>query len=512
MIVPRVELHQASGPRREDGAWLPARLRWPRGGWRLVSFRGRTLAGWALLAALAGCAALDTGADTPALPPVRDPIPAAPKVVGPPKAAERDDQRLVSANGGAYRQAALDRYLDDIVQRLAAESDRPDIPYRLTVLDSPAINAFALPSGLLYVTRGLLALCNDSAEIAAVIGHEMAHVSQRHALARQNLERQSALVSQVMIDVLHDPAAGQAHTEQSLVTIASFSRAQELDADQIGIRTMAHAGFDPAGAARFLSAMSLQQGSNSGSNDFLASHPTTPERVQRALAEAQAFGSSGEHDHVGFLEAIDGLPYAEDPQQGYVQGTSFLHPRLGFAFTAPDGFTLDNTPQAILGLDGRGRALRLDAVKIKADLSLTDYVRTGWIDGVSSTSIQVLPIGGFEGATALGQGDDWTFRLYAIRFGTDVYRLVFAARQMTAEAESAFRRSAMTFRRLRPEEANAPRPFRIEVVTVRAGDTIQSLAARMAVPDRPLERFAVLNDLQPEAALRAGQRVKIVAR
>ena len=341
---------------------------------------------------LAGCAGFGETSNiaTPEPRPVVSGIPKeAPRVIAPPTtAAEKEHERLVASYGGAYRNDTTDRYLDDLVQRLAAQSDRPDIPYKLTVLNSSSINAFALPSGRLYVTRGLLALANDDAEIAAVIAHEMAHVSARHAVARADLERQSALVSVVMKDLLHDKAGNEATQARSKVTIASFSRQQEIDADEIGVKTIARAGFDPYGASRFLASMSRQQAirndapaamPKANAYDFLNTHPSTPERIQKAVEVARQFGApgTGRRDKVAYLSAIDGLTYGDDPTQGFMKGNAFLHPRLGFTFVVPKGFTIDNTPQAILGVDGNGRALRLDTVKPKDGQSLSEYFGLG---------------------------------------------------------------------------------------------------------------------------------------
>lgn len=446
----------------------------------------------------------------------------APKVVAPPTAADQEHDRLVSSYGGVYRNPVTEAYLDDLVQRLTAQSDRPDIPYRLTILNASSVNAFALPSGRLYVTRGLLALANDDAEIAAVIAHEMAHVSTRHAMARADMEKQGVLVSNVMSQLLHNPAGTEAVQKRSKVTLATFSRQQELEADQIGVRTIGRAGFDPYGASRFLASMSRQlnfrgatRGPATGASayDFLNTHPSTPERIQRAVEVAREFasaGTTGERDRIGYLTAIDGLTYGDDPSQGFVSGRSFVHPRLGFTFVAPPNFSIDNTPQAILGLDGGGRALRLDTVKLKAGQTLDTYLTSGWIDGVDPASVARLKLDGNDAVTAVARGDEWSFRLYAIRFGDDVYRLVLAARDLDAATDAVFREAASSFRRLSAEEIRNVRPMRIDVATVRSGDTLQSLSTRMATPEDKLSRFLVLNGLDPNVSPAPGERVKIV--
>src|SRR5262249_36955909 len=160
------------------------------------------------------------------------------------------------------------------------------------------------------------------------------------------------------------------------------------------------------------------------------------------------------------------------------RGRRFLHPRLGFTFTAPDGFTMDNTAQAVLGVKENGTlALRLDVVRVPAEQTLSDYLNSGWIENIDANSIEALTINGFPAATA--KGDQWPFRLYAIRFGSDVYRFIFAAKLKTAEADRAFRESVGTFRRMSLAEVEAAKPLRLKVVTVQPGDTPERIAARM---------------------------------
>jgi predicted Zn-dependent protease len=475
---------------------------------------------WSL--GLASCATVGDNdpPDAPSLRSTSTSLPAeAPRVIAPPTADERESERVLAGFGGAYRNAALERYLDDLVQRLAAQSDRPDIPYRLTVLNASSINAFALPSGRLFVTRGLLALANDDAEIAAVIAHEMAHVSAKHALARANLtsslQRNSRLVSSVATDLLHNPSIASRSEQQAQGSLAAFSRQQELDADEIGIRTIAKAAFDPYGAVRFLTSMRRQVEARGKATtpDFLSTHPSTPERIQKAVQEASQYGApgSGEHDKFGYLSVIDGITYGEDPSQGYVQGRIFWQPHLAFTFTAPPGFTLDNTPQAILGVDGNGRALRLDTVKTKEDQTLSAYLGSGWISGVDTGSISTLTINGNEAATALARGQDWSFRLYAIRFGSDVYRLILAARNLDQSTDGLFKQTASSFRRMTPDEQRNVHPEHIDIVTVRAGDTLQSLASRMAEPQEQFQNFLVLNGFDENSLIKPGDRVKIIA-
>ncbi len=436
----------------------------------------------------------------------------------------REHQRLVSSYGGIYQAPALEALIAQTVERLVAASERPELKYRVVLLNSPAINAFALPGGILYMTRGLIMLANDTSELASVLSHEMSHVIARHAAIREDQVRQAVIVSRVISDVLNDADLGALALARSRLTLATFSRGQELEADAVGVGISARAGYDPYGASRFLNTMgrysTLRAAAFGRSTqtsadqlDFLSSHPSTPERISIAVANARQYSAQGnvERDRVAFVEAIGGIVYGDDPKEGFVRGRRFFHPNLGFTFTAPEGFTMENTPQAVLGATPSGReALRLDAARVPALQPLGTYLASGWIDGVDQNSVETLIINGFPAATAIARGSQWSFRLYAIRFGTDVYRLVFAARELSPELDKRFHAAAITFRRVPIDEAKQARPLRVEVVRVARGDTPERLASKMAVPDRALERFLVLNGLERGAALKPGDLVKTV--
>jgi predicted Zn-dependent protease len=400
-------------------------------------------------------------------------------------------------------------------------SERPDVRYKVTMLNSQSINAFALPTGQLYVTRGLVALANDESELASVLAHEMGHVLARHAAIREEQARQAALVNRVVTDVISDPEVGALALAKSKLALAGFSRAQEFEADAIGIGVAARAGYDPYGAVRFLSSMgrnaelkpATQVQLDPRAPDFLSSHPATPERVRNAQTNARQFSApgSGERDRQAYIESIDGMVYGEDPSEGFARGRRFLHPRLGFTFLAPEHFTLDNTAQAVLGVrEGGGQALRLDVVRVPAEQALTDYLTSGWIEGIDKASVEEIGINGFPGATATAKGDQWAFRLYAVRFGSDVYRFIYAAKRMTPEIDRQFRDSVGSFRRMSLQETSAAKPLRMRIVTAAEGDTIEKLAARMAIHDRAIERFRVLNGLSLGERIKPGDVMKIV--
>jgi predicted Zn-dependent protease len=435
-------------------------------------------------------------------------------------AAEREHERILASYGGSYDDPKLEALITKTVDRLVAASERPDLAYKVTILNSGAVNAFALPTGQLYVTRGLIALASDTSELSSVLSHEMAHVLAKHASIREDQARQAAVVTRVVTDMGNDPDLTALALAKSKLTMASFSRAQEFEADGIGVGISARAHFDPYGASRFLTSMERNAALKAGrtpldprAQDFLSSHPATPERVQNAQANARQYTSpeGGERDREAYLAVIDNIVYGEDPSEGFVRGRRFLHPKLGFTFSAPESFTLDNTAQAVIGVrEGGSQAMRFDVVRVPAEQTLADYLNSGWMENVDKASTEELTINGFPAASAVAQGEQWQFKVYALRFGSDVYRFIFAAKQKSTESERNARETVGSFRRLSLEEIQAARPLRIKIITVQPGDTVESLSHRMAGVDHPTERFRILNGLDAHAQVKARDRVKIV--
>ncbi len=495
-------------------------------GLALRRWRAWSLAAVAALS-LAGCITnpLGSGSDENTIPD-RQAItlpPAPPRLTSLDAASAREHQRLVAAFGGEYKFPPAQALLDSIVQRLGQATERPSERYAVTLLNSPVVNAFALPNGNIYVTRGILVLANDTSEIASVLAHEMAHVITRHAVDRQELERTATLVNRVRSDVLQDEAAAKALNAQGRVAIASFSRQQELEADALSVRIIARAGYDPYGATRFLDSLGrttairaqlLGVNPNAAGMDITATHPTAPERLQLATLAARQIGAPGmgEAERNRYLLAIQGVTVADDPSQGFVRGQTFSHPRLGVTFTAPAGFLVENGKDAVVAFSPEGgKALRFDQVKLDAGRSLESYVAGSLVDGAASTNVETLTLNGLPAAASSAQSDGWTYRIFAIRSGDRTFRLTYAAREMTPAVEADFRRSAETFRRLLPEEARSLKPLRIALVTAGAGDTAESLAQRMDSDEPKLERFRVLNGLQVSDRVFAGQRYKIIS-
>ncbi|MGF7006399.1 M48 family metalloprotease [Aminobacter sp. BE322] len=431
--------------------------------------------------------------------------------------AKAQHPRILATYGGEYSDPKLERMVAKVVGSLTTASANPNQTYRITILNSPNVNAFALPGGYLYVTRGLLALANDSAELAAVISHEMGHVTANHGVQRQQKEAEEVLATKVVTDVLGESPTAKAALIRGKLRLAQFSRNQELEADGIGIKTSGQAGYDPFAAGRFLQSMASYSdfrsvsGATDASLDFLASHPNAPQRIDLAQRHARQFGAPGigRRDRDSFLAGIDGLLFGDTPEEGYVRGTNFLHPKLGISFAVPQGFIIDNTAAAVTATGPGNIAIRFDGVSIN-NMSLTDYIRSGWVAGLDPASVQAQTINGNEAAFARASAEGWQFDIVVIRAETQVYRLLTAAPTASTQLDAIARTVSSSFHVMTAAEKAALKPLRIRVVTVQPGQTMGSLAASMVGVDRKLDLFRVLNALGPGATVSAGDKVKIV--
>jgi predicted Zn-dependent protease len=465
---------------------------------------------------LAGCQ-LTGNAPPPRVEPVAV---VAPRLPSPAEEAigARENPRVVAEYGGVYSDPEMEAAVAKVVARLVGASDDPSRHYKVTVLNSPIANAFALPGGYLYVTRGLIALTADSSELAAVLSHEIAHVLLSHAIERAKAVERADIVERVATDVISDPGESQSARADSRLSLATFSRNQEIEADRIGITIAGRAGFDPFAASRFLdkleayAAFRSALGKRDDAASFLTSHPAALDRRKLALVVARQFGAPGigERTQDGYLQALDGMVFGDDPSEGFVRGREFLHPRLAIGFEVPEGFRLENTKEAVLAAAGEDTAMRFDGVTVNADTAPTEYLDSGWINGLVEGSIRGTTINGLPAATAEAAAGDWVFRIGAVRVGGSMYRLIFADRADGAAIERALAETLASFHRLSASDAARLTPLRMDVVRVGPSDTVESLAARMEGTERARELFDLLNGLTPETPLVPGQLVKLV--
>lgn len=443
---------------------------------------------------------------------------------------QRPEQRraeILQAYGGAY-DGPIGAYVSRIGERMAVAAGQGG-RCTFSVINSEVVNAFASPPGCdIYVTRGLLGLIRSEDELAAVLGHEVGHVAANHSGRRQTRAAITGVGALILGAVTGSGELAQVAGKVGQLNVLSYSRGQEFEADSLSARYLAGAGYNPFGLADMLSALQASDqvealdnpGETRAQPVWSRTHPLTGERVARAVAVARATPPPAPGDAPapadGYLEAVDGLLFGEDPEQGVVLGRRFLHPALGFGFAAPPGFVLANSPTAVVmrgpggvaaqfggSLAGRGGDPADEVYAVLRQLIGQAPARVGEprrsrIDGYDAVVL-----------SAQAQSDsgwvDVTVAAYAV--GRENFHFVTLA---PAGQGYLFDPLIGSFHRLSAAERAEARPTRIRVVTVRPGETVASLAARMAT-DYPRERFEAINGLQPGDALRPGDRVKLVA-
>lgn len=351
----------------------------------------------------------------------------------------------------------------------------------------------------------------------------MAHIDSRHALQRQQQVVSASAVGKVIADMSRGPGSRKEAVNFARAEVAKFSRQQELEADAIGIRIMAKAGYDPRAAVTFLTSLERQTALNSrmmnrnhdpNRVDLTASHPTTPERIATAERDARALlpADGGERNEARYLSAIEGILYGDDPSEGYVRGRTFLHPRLGITFTMPEGYGVQNAPNAVVGFAPGGAIVRFDGVEVPPRTSLVRHLQKNSVSGGDIQSVSEGKVNGLDAAFAVASADRWTFRIALIR-GRDrsVYRFIHATQKPLPGDEAQFIAAVNTFRYVDPATAQSISPLRVRIAKVRPGDTAVSLANRMSYSDMKLERFLTLNGIQAGQPLKPGDKVKVIA-
>ncbi len=439
--------------------------------------------------------------------------------------------QLVAEFGGAMTGAQAS-YVAGVGKTIAVQSGLSNArgDFTVTLLNSPVNNAFAIPGGFVYVTRQLVGLMNNEAELAGVLGHEVGHVAARHSAKRQSATMRNTIlgaVGSILSGVLlGNGTAGQIgqkiFSQGSQMLTLSYSRGQETEADNLGVQYLGRAGYDPRAMATVLQSLANQNaldarlmGTTGNTPSWASTHPDPASRVRAAFARAGA-NASGNTNRDGFLRSIDGMMYGDDPRQGVVDGPRFIHPDFRLGFTAPSGFFLINGTRAvsISGQAGKGEFSTADysgdmpAYIASVFAGLTNQGQAK----IAPASIERTTVNGIPAAYGIARvqsgGSEVDVVVFAYEFSkTKAYHFLTIS---TAGKSSQFQPMFDSLRRVTDSEAAAVRPRKLQVVTAKAGDTLQSLAARMAYSDSAMERFLVLNGLSSGSRIASGQRVKLV--
>ena len=431
-------------------------------------------------------------------------------------------KQIVAEFGGTV-EGPLSDYVRGVGTRIGMASVPGSTPgdWKVTVLNSPVPNAMATPGGYIYITRGLLSMINNEAELASVLGHEAGHVAARHSDKRQGRATVGALGS-IAAAILLGGQAAEAVNYGAGAWVAGFSRSQESQADTLGMRYAILTGYDPRAAASMLEALdrvAAVEGRESLERNGVASvfstHPVTADRVQRVARQAADTGVGGALNRDAYLAAIDGMNFGDAPDQGIISGNSFRHASLGLAFDAPQGFQLQNSPQAVAGRGPDGSQFLFAGVKVQPGQSLQDVTRQVWqqVAGqVPQASYNERRVNSFDAGLSEAR---LSSRQGQMDVGVSVFRVspqeVYVIRTIAPAGRGAqFNSLISSFRRLTPQEAAAAsRGRKIDVVTVKSGDSVESLAQRMSPPYNRVQSFLALNGIS-NRPLQPGERLKII--
>ena len=446
--------------------------------------------------------------------------------------AEAHPQLLAEFGGamtGPYAQ-----YVEQVGQNIAVQSGLGNArsSFNVSLVNSPVNNAFAIPGGYVYTTRQLVTLMNNEAELAGVLGHEVGHVAARHSQRRQQAAQRNsilgaagAILSGVLLgnSGIGDTLSRGILQGSQLLTL-KFSRSQELEADELGIQYLTKAGYDPMAMSTVLRSLALQnnldaqiQGRDNATIPAWAStHPDPASRVQTAASKAQGLAGSVTNRDT-FLTRIDGMIYGDDPEQGIVEGRQFIHPDLKLSFTAPEGFYMVNGTRAV-SINGQSGQAQLTLAPY--DGNLNTYVTKvfagigGSGQNLQPANLQRTTVNGLPavyGTARVNSGNgEVDVVVFAYEFANDRAYHFQAITQ--AGRASAFSPMFQSMRRISAAEAANVVPRKLDAVTVRPGDTVSSLASRMAYTSAQEARFRVLNGLGSNEGVVAGQKVKIVVR
>ena len=448
--------------------------------------------------------------------------------------ASKQNQAIIAEYGGAETGARA-AYVGAVGRKVAAQSGTldPGQAYHFTTLNSPVENAFSVAGGYVYITRQLMGLMSDEAELAFVLGHETGHIAADHSRTRQKATSRNSILSvlgAIVGGVVGDNPFGslisQGLQRYGQLSTLSFSRQQEYEADQLGIRYIAQAGYDPTASSTMLDALTrsaalearVQGKAGRTTPEWASTHPLSENRSAQARQRAAQFARAGAtmRNRDAFLAQLNGVKVDDDPAQGVVEGLTFTHPDLRLQFTIPTGFTMSNGADAVT-IEGTPGKAQFSTGRYNGDMQayvgqvlqqLTGGQAQVQMGALQQTSVNGIPAYYSTGRTQTDSGVV-DVSIFAYQWSaTQAYH--FVTLTQGGQGLGPFQSMVGSLRRISPTEAAAIRPRVIAVTTVRRGDTVQSLASRTAYRNFQVERFASLNNLQANSRLVPGAKVKLV--
>ena len=427
---------------------------------------------------------------------------------------------------GVYENDDLQRYVQELGMRLARSSQRPNLPWSFAVLDSPAVNAFALPGGFIYITRGILPYLDNEAQLVGVLGHEIGHVTARHS-AQQYTRGMGASLG-VLVGSIFVPAVrpfGDLAQSGLGVLFLKFGRDDELQADALGAAYTAGGGWDPDEVPAFLTTLAriAETTDRNGVPNWMSTHPQPENRAARVTETVKKVriapeGSPWTVERDGYLARIDGLVFGDNPEAGIVRGNVFLHPPLRFALEFPQGWEITNSDEQVVAQEpGNKVFMVLRTIEPRMSRSLDQVAQEHMREsGYKPTDLTAATIGGMQAVIGVYEGNasgigKVTARGAHVVLGRSTFFIGgIAPPELYMRVSGDFERAIQSFRQMSQDEANAVEPNLIDLYTAREGDTWQSIAQRAGNGLVSASTLAIMNDHAIDEQPKPGERLKIV--
>ncbi len=500
----------------------------------------RTVARRALiLLCLGACATV--AAPTPA--PAPGPAPAATASATPAPTLSKSDRAEIDQGQkmhaelvqsmGVYNSPELQEYVGMVGRKVAQQSNRPNLPYTFTVLDMEAVNAFATMGGFVYITRGILPYLSSEAELAAVLGHEIGHITAKHMARQQHQSTLSTLGGLAAMILTGQPALGQLAMVAGDVAIKGYSRDMELEADRLGAEYLARTGYDPEAMIRVIRTLKDQErfevlsAKQEGRaphiyHGLFATHPDSDTRLQQAVAAAHSVSGHATgraENEVDFLRRLDGVAWGTSAEQGVVRGSRMYHAGMGFTVAFPTGWQIENGQARILAASqAKDSIMVVQTSAIPPKLpEPRSFMVQGLMSGQALRDGRDLEINGLSAYTAVARNAQTPFgvkpeRVVVVRYANLYFVFMGASRSAgtVPDGDRLFLSAAETFRRLRSDELERAEPDRIRVIEAPDGATVEALAAGSPLKRYPVEQLRLFNRLYPTGEPSAGQLIKVV--
>lgn len=441
----------------------------------------------------------------------------------------RENHPKVLEQYGRYEDPKLQAYVQQVGERLAVSSHRANLIYRFTVLDSNEVNAFALPGGYIYITRGLLAYLNSEAELAAVLGHEIGHVTARHAVRQQSAATATGILASVIAASAGVNGAGDLMNVIGTAIVRGYGREHELESDRLGAEYLARTGYDPQAMLDVISVLKDQESfemQNARNEDreprvyhgVFATHPDNDTRLQEVIGSAAHLRkpNGAARNREQFLDQLDGLVFGDSAREGVRRGNAFYHAELGITLAFPPGWQLENRPDRLVALAPKGAgSMQVSVVDLNRRLAPRDFLTTRLkLSGLRNE--EAIDQHGMQGHTAVAEGKTpYGTRLtrYVVLFRGDKAWLFVGASKDEAtpfQFDNAILDTARSFREITPQERELARPQQLHIITADGNTRYSELARKSRIPNHAEAQLRLLNHQYPKGEPAAGSRLKIV--